>query len=98
MLRALRKWQTIDNPLRHRVPNYDLWRGYRDRLIQRAINRFRAYERVDTDRLHGLILGALLRRQVLFREGTYGKLHRYARLWLSDSDLIAGERFQRSAA
>src|SRR4029078_11674888 len=26
LLRALRKWQTIDNPLRHWVPNYHLWR------------------------------------------------------------------------
>lgn len=98
ILRALRKWQTIDNPLRHRMPNYELWRHYRDRLVQRAIDRFRVHERIDTDRLHGLILGALLRRQVLFREGSYGKLHRYARQWLSDSELITGERSQRSAA
>lgn len=97
ILRALRKWQIIDNPLRHRVPNYELWRRYRDRLVQRAIDKFSAYERIDTDRLHGLILGALLRREVQFKEGSYGKLHRYAKLWLADSDLIEGERSQRAA-
>jgi pyruvyl transferase EpsO len=98
MLRVLRKWQSIDNPLRHRVPNYELWRRYRDRLINRAIDRFVKFERIDTDRLHGMILGALLRREVLFREGSYGKLHRYARLWLADSDRISGEQARRSAA
>lgn len=98
ILRSLRKLQTIDNPLRHRLPNYELWRRYRDRLIKRAVERFRAYERIDTDRLHGLILGALLRREVQFRDGTYGKLHRYARLWLSESDLICGEQARSTAA
>jgi pyruvyl transferase EpsO len=91
-LRALRKWQIIDNPLRHRIPNYDLWRAYRDRLIQRAIDRFRPYERIDTDRLHGMILGALMCKRVLYREGTYGKL------WLDESDLIESERAERTAA
>jgi pyruvyl transferase EpsO len=98
MLRAMRKWQIVDNPVRHWIPNYTLWRRYRDHLIRRAVEQFRLYERVDTDRLHGLILGALMRRKVLFREGTYGKLHRYAQLWLTNSDLIEGERSQRSAA
>jgi pyruvyl transferase EpsO len=98
ILRALRKWQIIDNPLRHWVPNYPLWRVYRDRLVQRAIDRFSAYECIDTDRLHGMILGALMSKKVRYGEGVYGKLHRYARLWLAESDLIEGERSERSAA
>jgi pyruvyl transferase EpsO len=98
LLRALRKWQIIDNPLRHWVPNYPLWRIYRDRLVQRAIDRFSSYECIDTDRLHGMILGALMSKKVRYREGVYGKLHRYARLWLAESDLIEGERSERSAA
>jgi pyruvyl transferase EpsO len=97
-LRALRKWQIVDNPLRHWVSNYALWRPYRDGLVRRAIDRFRSYERIDTDRLHGLILAALMSRNVRYREGTYGKLRRYAELWLAESDLIEGERSERSAA
>lgn len=98
VLRALRKWQTIDNPLRHWVPNYQLWRIFRDRLVRRAIDRFNPYERIDTDRLHGLILGALMSKKVRYGEGTYGKLHRYAQLWLTESELIESNRSARTAA
>ena len=97
MLRALRKWQTIDNPLRHAVPNYNLWRVYRDRLIQDAVDRFWPYACVDTDRLHGVILAALMSKQVRYGEGSYGKLHRYARRWLSDSNLIESSRAREAA-
>jgi pyruvyl transferase EpsO len=98
ILRALRKWQIVDNPLRHWIPNHAFWQLYRDRLIQRAIDRFRFYEGIDTDRLHGLILGTLMSRKVRYSEGAYGKLHRYVQLWLAESDLIEGEQSERSAA
>jgi pyruvyl transferase EpsO len=97
-LRALRKWQTIDNPLRHVIANHTLWRIYRDRLVQRAVDRFRPCDRIDTDRLHGMILGALMKKKVRYREGTYGKLHRYAGLWLAQSDLIEGEHSDSAVA
>ncbi len=88
LLRALRKWQAIDNPLRHVVPNVAVWRPYRDRLVRAAVNVFNAHDTIDTDRLHGMILGALLGKTVRYGDGTYGKLHRYAGLWLSRSDRI----------
>jgi pyruvyl transferase EpsO len=91
LLRCLRKWQIIDNPLRHWISNYELWRLYRDWLIRRAGNRFRPFLVIDTDRLHGMILGALMSKKVIYGEGTYGKLHRYAQLWLAGSDLIERE-------
>jgi pyruvyl transferase EpsO len=87
-LRALRKLQTIDSPLRHWVSNYQLWRMYRDRLIARAVDSFRPYSCINTDRLHGMILGALMGKRVRYGEGTYGKLHRYTQLWLAESLLI----------
>jgi pyruvyl transferase EpsO len=88
LLRALRKWQSIDNPLRHWVPNYRLWRPYRDYLVRRAVARVQPFACVDTDRLHGIILGALLQKRVCYGEGTYGKLNRYARIWFAKSPLI----------
>ena len=87
-LRALRRWQTIDNPLRHLVSNYALWLIYRDRLVARAVARFRPYAMIDTDRLHGMILAALMSKQVRYSEGNYGKLQRYVGLWLGGSDRI----------
>ena len=97
LLRALRKWQTIDNPLRHVMSNYQLWRIYRDRLIRSAVERFRPYACIDTDRLHGVILAALMSKQVRYGEGSYGKLHRYARRWLSGSNLIERGRVGEAA-
>lgn len=97
LLRALRKWQTIDNPLRHVVPNERLWRIYRDRLVSRAIAQFEPYAVIDTDRLHGMILGALLSKEVRYGEGSYGKLQRYAGLWLNGSDLIVREPVRQAA-
>jgi pyruvyl transferase EpsO len=96
-LRALRKGQTIDNPLRHVVPNERLWRIYRDRLIGRAVARFRPYACIDTDRLHGVILGALMSKQVRYGEGSYGKLNRYVRQWLAGSNLIESGRPREAA-
>jgi pyruvyl transferase EpsO len=96
-LRALRKWQVIDNPLRHIVPNYVLWRLYRDWLVGRAVAAFRPYRQIDTDRLHGLILAALMSKQVRYGDGTYGKLDRYVRLWLAESPLIEAEAAQQAA-
>jgi pyruvyl transferase EpsO len=96
-LHALRKWQTIDNPLRHVVPNERLWRIYRDRLIRRAVARFQPYACIDTDRLHGVILAALMSKQVRYGEGSYGKLNRYVRQWLSGSNLIENGRPREAA-
>jgi pyruvyl transferase EpsO len=97
VMRALRKWQTIDNPLRHLVPNERLWRIYRDRLVSRAVARFEPYAVIDTDRLHGMILGALLSKEVRYSEGSYGKLQRYADLWLNGSGLIVREGAPQAA-
>lgn len=97
LLRALRKWQTVDNPLRYIVPNYVLWRLYRDHLVRRAVERFRSYARIDTDRLHGVILGALMSKQVRYGEASYGKLQRYAGLWFTGSSLIESERTRQAA-
>jgi pyruvyl transferase EpsO len=96
-LRALRKWQIIDNPLRHVLPNERLWRLYRDRLIRAAVGHFRPYFCINTDRLHGVILAALLSKHVRYGEGSYGKLHRYARRWFSESNLIESGRLREAA-
>ncbi|MGX5668677.1 polysaccharide pyruvyl transferase family protein [Rhizobium daejeonense] len=88
VIRALRKWQGIDTPLRHYISNYTLWRIYRDNLVDRAVARFRPYGEIDTDRLHGMILGALMAKKIRYGDGNYGKLHRYARAWLAESPLI----------
>jgi pyruvyl transferase EpsO len=88
IIRSLRKWQGIDNPLRHVISNYSVWKIYRDDLVNRAVSRFRPYSVINTDRLHGMILGSLMGKNVIFGDGNYGKLHRYAKAWLSESPVL----------
>jgi pyruvyl transferase EpsO len=86
--KVLVRWYKMDHPFRDAVPNWWSWYIVRDRLIRRAVARFSPYEAINTDRLHGMILGALLEKQILFCDNYYGKLSRYYRLWLAGSDRI----------
>jgi pyruvyl transferase EpsO len=88
LLRVLRKLQSIDTPTRHIVPNHVAWGWYRDYLLRRSIKLVAGFGRVDTDRLHGLILGALLDMPIVSRDNSYGKISRYYRDWLAASDRI----------
>lgn len=63
------------------------WYRLRDRLIAKSADRFCDHNGVDTDRLHGLILSALVSRPVIYRDNSYGKLGRYAHQWLRPSPL-----------
>ena len=58
------------------------WKWYSQRLILRAVKKFTAYRVVDTDRLHGMILALLIGNEVVMRDNSYGKLHRFATYWL----------------
>lgn len=64
------------------------WYALRDRLIDKAVARFSDHDRVETDRLHGMILSALVSRPVTYHDNSYGKLGRYAREWLSASPQV----------
>lgn len=88
LLRLLRKTQSIDAPTRHIVPNHVAWGWYRDYLLRRSIRLVAGYGRVDTDRLHGMILGALLDMPIVCQDNSYGKISRYYRDWFSSSDRI----------
>ena len=88
MIRLLRKMQSVEFPSRHVVPNHILWRWYRDHLLRRSIKLVGSYGRIVTDRLHGMILGALLDMSVTCEDNSYGKLSRYFSEWLSASDRI----------
>jgi pyruvyl transferase EpsO len=88
LLRLLRKMQSIDTPTRHVVPNHMVWGWYRDYLLRRSIKLVAGYGRVDTDRLHGVVLGALLDMPIICQDNSYGKISRYYRDWFSASDRI----------
>lgn len=60
----------------------DFWNFRRRRIIEKSIKIFSGYETIETDRLHAMILGFLLGKNVNYRDNSYGKLSRYESLWL----------------
>ncbi len=97
MIRALRKMQSAEFPSRHIVPNHIAWGLYRDHLMRRSVSHVGRYGRVVTDRLHGLILSALLALPVICEDNSYGKVSRYYTQWFAPSDRIT-YRVRRSTA
>ncbi|MGE0239250.1 MAG: polysaccharide pyruvyl transferase family protein [Parvibaculaceae bacterium] len=96
MIRLLRKLQSVEFPSRHVVPSHVLWRWYRDHLLRRSVRLVGGHGGIVTDRLHGMILGALLAMPVTCEDNSYGKLSRYYREWFSASDHIDHRRRQQT--
>lgn len=97
MIRLLRKMQSAEFPSRHIVPSHVVWRIYRDHLLRRSVGHVAQYGRLVTDRLHGLILGALLAMPVICEDNSYGKVSRYYEQWFAPSDRIV-HRVRRRVA
>ncbi|MDE7081544.1 MAG: polysaccharide pyruvyl transferase family protein [Muribaculaceae bacterium] len=55
-----------------------------DKMVYKGIDFLYPYERIITTRLHVLILGFLLNRQIEYIDNSSGKLSAYADTWLSD--------------
>lgn len=86
--RAIRKSMAMNLDGSYRLP-LAAWYRVRDRLVRRATRLFAAQGQIVTDRLHGMILSALLTRPVRYKDNSYGKLSRYARAWLTSSPLVS---------
>lgn len=86
---AYAAWRRL-NPAPRTAPTYRAWYAVRDHVVRKGIAHFQTAAHVKTDRLHGVILAALLNKKVMFddRQNIYRKLHRYHQSWLSDSPLI----------
>jgi pyruvyl transferase EpsO len=63
--------------------NVILWYAARDRMVKDGISLFSDYSVVATNRLHAMLLGLLLGREVYATDNTYGKLTRYTKAWLA---------------
>jgi pyruvyl transferase EpsO len=65
--------------------NVLLWYAARDRMVKDGISLFSDYSVVATNRLHAMLLGLLLGREVYATDNTYGKLSRYTKAWLAET-------------
>ena len=80
-LRWLNRWGKLAvrmTPARHRLALYDRLAAWR---IAAAVRRLGAGERIETDRLHGLILAQLIGRPVRISDNALGKLSAYVAAW-----------------
>lgn len=67
------------------------WYLHRDRLIHDAIRRFQNYDTIVTNRLHGVLLGLFLGRNVVAFDNNYGKLSSYRETWLQEAQQLTFE-------
>jgi pyruvyl transferase EpsO len=84
---GLLKLARIENKLKLNLHLDKLWIKFSDSLIQKAVNHYLSYQLIDTDRLHGMILGLLMGLPVRMRDNSYKKLARYADCWLAEPTL-----------
>ncbi len=60
------------------------WYRVRDRLVRSGVEMLSKPEVIYTNRLHAMLLGLLLGRQVRWFDNNYGKLSAYVETWLGD--------------
>jgi pyruvyl transferase EpsO len=60
------------------------WYPIRDMVVRSSLKFFSSYSTIYTNRLHGMLLGALLKKEVFAFDNSYGKLSGYHRAWLSE--------------
>lgn len=60
----------------------------KEKYIQMGIDFFRQYDKIYTTRLHGLILGILMGKDMKVLDNTYGKLTNFYKEWLVDFERV----------
>ncbi|WP_427977106.1 polysaccharide pyruvyl transferase family protein [Agarivorans sp.] len=85
---SLLKLARIENKFKLNLHLDKLWIKFSDSMIQKAVNHYLNYQSIDTDRLHGMILGLLMGLPVRMRDNSYRKLARYANCWLIEPALV----------
>ena len=66
------------------LPASAVWAFVSRMIIRRAVSLFAPHSTIVTNRLHGVILAALLGRKVIAYDNSYGKISSYIDCWLRD--------------
>lgn len=61
---------------------------YRRIMTKAGLKQLSDYRKIYTTRLHAMILGLMLGREVFFIDNTYGKLSSFYNTWLKDCDTV----------
>lgn len=84
LLEAAKKVVLKDGKRENRLPAYTAWRMACDILIWHTVRKFAQHQTIVTNRLHAVILSALIGRRVLAYDNCYGKLSSYISCWLKN--------------
>ena len=95
LFRAVRKLHVLAGHAPGRLQLSSLWYPVRDRIIADGIAMFSGRSQIVTNRLHGVILAALLELPVVAFDNSYGKLSTYIDAWLPD---LPGLELRRAPA
>jgi len=89
--RLIRKTIDLQNRMGFHTQKYWQWRPVQDRAIKDGIRFFSRYRKIYTNRLHAMILGLLLEREVCAFDNSYGKLSSYRDTWLGGMESLTWE-------
>jgi pyruvyl transferase EpsO len=70
---------------------YWQWHPMQERAIRDGVRFFSNFRKIYTNRLHAMILGLLLEREVCAFDNSYGKLSSYRNCWLSGMESLTWE-------
>jgi pyruvyl transferase EpsO len=86
-LRAIR----FQNEMGLHTQKYWQWHPVQDRAIRDGVRFFSRYRKIYTNRLHAMLLGLLLKREVCAFDNSYGKLSSYRDTWLGGMEGLTWE-------
>jgi pyruvyl transferase EpsO len=81
----------VQSALGLHTQKYWQWRPMQDRAILEGVRFFSRYQKIYTNRLHAMLLGLLLEREVCAFDNSYGKLSSYRNAWLSRMESLTWE-------
>ena len=87
ILRAI----VLQNGLGLHTQKYWQWRLVCDWVVRDGVKLFSRYRKIYTNRLHAMILGLLLEREVCAFDNSYGKLSSYRDTWLNGMEGLTWE-------
>jgi len=91
LMRLTLKAIDMQNGMGLHTQKYWQWRPVQGRAIRDGVKFFSRYRTVYTNRLHAMILGLLLNREVRAFDNSYGKLASYFESWLNNVDGLMWE-------
>jgi len=89
--RLILKAIDLQNRMGFHAQKYWQWRPVQKRAIRDGVKFFSRYRKIYTNRLHAMILGLLLEREVCAFDNSYGKLSSYRDTWLGGMEGLTWE-------